>query len=862
MEAVDAQFLRWRTSGDLDALGAVYDAAAPGLLRMALHHVRHPAMAEDLVQTTFLAAIHHAARWDETRPLLGWLAGILANHAKWQQRREGRAIDAGRLHAAEPADPLALAAAAEFTAQCDAAIETLPAIYRPVLRLSLKHELQAAEIAHVLGRPAGTVRSQITRGLDLLRAALPTGVALGAFAVLLPARGLTAVRAEVLAAASPAASVTTATVAAGAATSLWVGSVTMKKVVVGIVLAIVVGWWVMPSAASHGTVPPGAPDSALAVASVRDESRVETTASAAVPERAVERAAGAEPVVWELTGRVVDADGRPASRAQVDMRIGFGSEEEVLPAVATDHEGRYRVDLHPLHEMPPIDRARGTVRAIATAAGHSEVDSEVELAHRVPRRCLRAELDFALSAGAVVVGRVLGRDGEPVDGAHVELRTGDGATVAAGPSEPDGRFRVVSPTAGRGFLEISHLASGRAAVSCDWRVRADTDIGDLVLGGEELLARVVFDNGEPAAGIALSVATDAKAAGVRRHVKTDAAGWVRIVPTAPTVHRVFAPVPGDRSYCDLVPGAVPPTFVLEGLRLLRFACFDSEERPLHSLDVAYAVWAPTNDVLAQPPAIGGPLPTEKPASRGAGRVPAVLVRTGSFVHVTVTSGGHGADVVVQAPVAPNVTDTRLVLRERHPDAGLRLRLSATDGGDVGAFCVRLEPRRLGDPVAHELDLSARDGAFEGAWQAGPYRLVVQPNGPLHGRWFARQSTEVELVANRITDAVVAVPVGGRLRVRFLLPPERSGPVRGWTLECPAAAAGGPGELRSLLKTIDDGWVAVSDEAPAGVPLLWQPMLPPGRHEVRITAEGYADLALGVDIRGRAVTDLDVHLQPR
>ncbi len=99
-------------------------------------------------------------------------------------------------------------------------------------------------------------------------------------------------------------------------------------------------------------------------------------------------------------------------------------------------------------------------------------------------------------------------------------------------------------------------------------------------------------------------------------------------------------------------------------------------------------------------------------------------------------------------------------------------------------------------------------------------------------------------------------------MRFLLPPVRPGPVRGWTLECPAAAAGGPGELRSLLKTIDDGWVAVSDDVPAGVPLLWQTILPSGRHEVRITAEGYADLALGVDIRGRAVTDLDVVLQPR
>jgi DNA-directed RNA polymerase specialized sigma24 family protein len=44
-------------NGDLAELAAVYDEAAPGLLRLALHRVRQSATAEDLAQTTFLAAI-------------------------------------------------------------------------------------------------------------------------------------------------------------------------------------------------------------------------------------------------------------------------------------------------------------------------------------------------------------------------------------------------------------------------------------------------------------------------------------------------------------------------------------------------------------------------------------------------------------------------------------------------------------------------------------------------------------------------------------------------------------------------------------------------------------------------------------
>jgi RNA polymerase sigma-70 factor (ECF subfamily) len=167
------RFRQWRDAGDAEALAEVYDLAAPTLLRLALHHVRHPASAEDLVQATFLAAIQNAGSYDPQRPLLAWLVGILHNQAKWLQRREGRAVDPTRLADRAEHDPLAAAQTAEFSAQCDEAIEGLPDVYRAVLRLHLKHQLTAAEIAHVLGRPPGTVRSQVVRGLELLRAALP-----------------------------------------------------------------------------------------------------------------------------------------------------------------------------------------------------------------------------------------------------------------------------------------------------------------------------------------------------------------------------------------------------------------------------------------------------------------------------------------------------------------------------------------------------------------------------------------------------------------------------------------------------------------------------------------------------------------
>src|SRR5262249_56778488 len=108
--------------------------------------------------------------------------------------RGARGRDPPRLSERTAADPLAQAQAAEFTASVDAAIERLPAAYQPVLRLHLKHQLAAGEIAHVLRRPAGTVRKQIVRGLVLLRGLLPAGLTLTALALVTPGRGLAAVR--------------------------------------------------------------------------------------------------------------------------------------------------------------------------------------------------------------------------------------------------------------------------------------------------------------------------------------------------------------------------------------------------------------------------------------------------------------------------------------------------------------------------------------------------------------------------------------------------------------------------------------------------------------------------------------------
>ncbi len=183
-------------SADPEAAGRLFDATAPALFRLALTLAHDAAAAEDALQETFLAALEHAARFDDGRPVLPWLSGILRRKIGRQRRDAARTPDAARLAAATPADgPLALAASAEERKRVHAAIDALPEPYRGVALLRWRYGLGPAEIAHARGEPPGTVRSLLHRAARKLEAGLGT---LPAVMVVAGGRGLHAMRARVV----------------------------------------------------------------------------------------------------------------------------------------------------------------------------------------------------------------------------------------------------------------------------------------------------------------------------------------------------------------------------------------------------------------------------------------------------------------------------------------------------------------------------------------------------------------------------------------------------------------------------------------------------------------------------------------
>ncbi|MCP5065038.1 MAG: sigma-70 family RNA polymerase sigma factor, partial [bacterium] len=239
---IESLFVRYRSRGDLVALGAVFDRVATELLRVANHLTRHPAEAEDVLQETLLTALEKADSYDEARPLTPWLVGILKNHARRLRRRRERASESiENLESGTSAPEPWLEVS--WSASLASAVGALDEPYREVLVLRLQHDKSPAEIALLLDRPPATVRSQLHRGLGQLRRKLPAEARPQALAALPLPIGLAAVRNNVLARAG---TLVAASALAGGSVSLLVGGIlmTQKQLVLAatlLVLALVGG---------------------------------------------------------------------------------------------------------------------------------------------------------------------------------------------------------------------------------------------------------------------------------------------------------------------------------------------------------------------------------------------------------------------------------------------------------------------------------------------------------------------------------------------------------------------------------------------------------------------------------------------
>jgi RNA polymerase sigma factor (sigma-70 family) len=147
------------------------DGVRPDLLAVALSIVFDVDEAEDLVQTTIEIALRRSGDLRASQSLLPWLLRIETREAFRLRRRLRRVVRFGWQQAPERVDPQDIPGSFEVRD----ALRRLPPRIRAAVVLHHMTGLSVAESAIALGVSENTVKTQLKRGLALLREDLGHG---------------------------------------------------------------------------------------------------------------------------------------------------------------------------------------------------------------------------------------------------------------------------------------------------------------------------------------------------------------------------------------------------------------------------------------------------------------------------------------------------------------------------------------------------------------------------------------------------------------------------------------------------------------------------------------------------------------
>lgn len=181
---IDDQSLAERLAADLDGhFEQLVRTYQDRLYGFSLRLTRSREEAEECAQDTFVRAYNAMCRYPAERRrelrLRAWLYQIALNVVRNRARRpqlaavaiEGAIAD--RLASgADDEQPESVAMKIEGWERMEDALDALPDRYRLAVVLRHVQGLSYAEAADVLGQPVGTTKSDVHRGLGLLREAL------------------------------------------------------------------------------------------------------------------------------------------------------------------------------------------------------------------------------------------------------------------------------------------------------------------------------------------------------------------------------------------------------------------------------------------------------------------------------------------------------------------------------------------------------------------------------------------------------------------------------------------------------------------------------------------------------------------
>ncbi len=160
--------------GEASAFDEVYAAYRPRLFSFLARLSGQPALADDLLQETFLRLATAAPELAPNTRIGAWLFTVARNlfvsHRRWALLDVARLSEI-RLWAqlrGPHLTPFALASANETERRLESAIARLPLRYREVVLLITIERMSPSEVAEVLGLQPAAVRQRLARARAML----------------------------------------------------------------------------------------------------------------------------------------------------------------------------------------------------------------------------------------------------------------------------------------------------------------------------------------------------------------------------------------------------------------------------------------------------------------------------------------------------------------------------------------------------------------------------------------------------------------------------------------------------------------------------------------------------------------------
>lgn len=159
---------------DRAAFRDLYEATRSKLFAVSLRIVRERALAEEVLQDSFVSIWNHAADYARAKSApLTWMTAIVRNRSLDVVRRAREEPDVDEVlttnlvdESASPARDAETRAEAHSIQDC---LQELDAEQRQSIALAFFHGLSHSELAEHMRRPLGTVKTHIRRGLLKLK---------------------------------------------------------------------------------------------------------------------------------------------------------------------------------------------------------------------------------------------------------------------------------------------------------------------------------------------------------------------------------------------------------------------------------------------------------------------------------------------------------------------------------------------------------------------------------------------------------------------------------------------------------------------------------------------------------------------